>query len=89
LIYTQQGERVTLDMTRDDYDKLMLMLGYATGAANMAGELTLFWSWLRLANELNNGNPNFRPYEIPEEFRRGGDLNPAGLADAATEVADE
>lgn len=56
-------------MTRDDFDNLILMLGYATGAASAQQDQTMFWNWLRFANELNNGNPHFRPYDIPPEFQ--------------------
>jgi hypothetical protein len=79
MTYTQQGERVTLEMTRDDYDRLMIMLGYACGASRARSEISLFWSWLRFTNELNNGNPNFTPYEIPPEF--GGKLEAGDAAE--------
>lgn len=68
MTYTQQGERVTLEMTRDDYDRLTLMLGFAVGAVMRTGDMRMFYTWLRFTNELNNGNPNFTPYKIPPEF---------------------
>ena len=68
MTYTQTGERVTLEMTRDDYAQLTLMLGFAVGAASAQGRKDNFWRWLRFVNELNRTNPNFKPYAIPPEF---------------------
>jgi len=63
---TIQGDRVSLDMTRDQYDSLMTMLGFALGAVMaQMDDRELFYSWLRFHNELNNGRPDFIPYEIP------------------------
>lgn len=67
MTYEQKGDRVTLEMTRNDYVRLMLMLGFACGGAHRQGNMQMFYSWLRFTNELNNGNPNFTPYEIPAE----------------------
>ena len=72
MTYTQEGERVTLEMTRDDFDTLILALGYAAGAAHANPDLTLFWRWIAFANRLNATNPNFTPYEIPPEFAGEG-----------------
>ena len=66
MTYTQEGERVTLEMT------LTLALGYAAGAAHANPDLTLFWRWIAFANRLNATNPNFTPYEIPPEFAGEG-----------------
>jgi hypothetical protein len=64
--YKTDGETVTLTMTRDDYTRLLLHLGFAAGAIERAGGGRLCGS-LALANRLNAGNPNWTPYEIPTE----------------------
>ncbi len=64
--YIENGETVTLEMTRDDYGNLLIALGIATCSAR--DEKTQ-WAWIRFINELNAGNPSFTPYEIPEEFQ--------------------
>lgn len=57
----------TFTLSRDDYDVLLIMLGYATGAASGRADKTLFRNFLRLTNEINKNNPDFRPYELPPE----------------------
>lgn len=69
MTYTQQGDRVTLEMTRDDYERLLIMIGFACGAALRNGDRSQLYRWLEFANDMNAGNPAFLPYEIPEEFR--------------------
>lgn len=68
MTYTRQGDLVTLEMTREDFQRLMLMGGYAAGAAMRANDQMMFWKWMRFANELNAGNPTFIPYTIPPEY---------------------
>lgn len=42
-----------------------MALGYATGVVSMKKEP---YGWLiGLVNRINENNPNFRPYQIPEE----------------------
>jgi hypothetical protein len=68
MTYTQEGDRVTIEMTRDDYDTLLMILGAGLNAIySKEGDKRMYYSWLRFINELNNGNPNFVPYEIPSE----------------------
>jgi hypothetical protein len=68
MTYTERGDRITIEMTAADFDELLLVLGYAAGAASKDGQQAFFWRCLRLANNLNQGNANFMPYQIPEEF---------------------
>jgi hypothetical protein len=56
-------------MSRDDFDRLTLMLGFALGGALRDSDRRQFYAWLAFVNELNATNPDFTPYEIPEEFR--------------------
>lgn len=69
-MYSRVGDEVTLTMTQDDFLSLLLYLGYASGAANKAAEIDLFWRMIGFTNRLNVGNPEFRPYDIPEEYIR-------------------
>jgi hypothetical protein len=67
--YTQNGERVTLDMSQSEFNELVLILGYAAGAANQEGDRRMFYRLIAFANAVNEQNPNWRRYEIPEEMR--------------------
>ena len=63
--YTEKGDRVTLEMTRDDFGRLLQMMGAAVGTASR-NDPDLAAAWLEFVNRLNDGNPNFAPYEIPK-----------------------
>jgi hypothetical protein len=69
-----EPDRITLLMSQADYDQLTLLLGYAAGAASAAGATEMFWKMINFVNALNRTNPNFTPYEIPEEFREKVDV---------------
>lgn len=62
---TRNGDRVLIDISDTDFMTLMLTLGYAAGSA-----LELDRSWMlvivRLLNSINEGNPNYRPYKLPD-----------------------
>ena len=64
--YTENGDTITIQMSRLDYDTLLVMLGMATGVASRDA---LMWRCIDFVNRLNAGNPRFIPYEIPEEFK--------------------
>lgn len=49
------------------YSTLNLALGYATGAAKRDGNDMLADSFTRLTNKLNENNPDFTPYVVPED----------------------
>ena len=57
-------ERVELDLSRDDFELLLQAMGFAAGAAKKAGNRDLFKSMLRLANDVNAGNPRWTPYDV-------------------------
>jgi hypothetical protein len=61
---------VVITMTQGDYDNQLLSLGAGSSALNRTGAVPLRRS-LGLVNRLNAGNPNYRPYAIPAEARRG------------------
>ena len=62
MTYTQHGDEIVLQMTVEDYQRLLLMLGVA--AASAVNSPT-FRVWIEFVNELNRTNPAFTPYEIP------------------------
>ena len=64
--YSEQGDRVTLEMLREEFETLLMIAGTGIGAASK-GNRALFWRWLDFINQLNTGNPHFTPYEIPQE----------------------
>jgi len=66
MTYTRDGDRVTLEMTGEDFDRLIHLFGYAAGAATREEDKTLFYQWIQFANDLNATNPRWTPYEIPE-----------------------
>lgn len=67
MTYSKQDDRITLEMTGDDFDCLLIMLGAAIGSALRAGRKDMAYLWLEFTNKLNNGNSEFTPYEIPTE----------------------
>ena len=54
--YSEENGQVTLTISREDYDCLLMCLGSAA---------------LELVNRLNQGNPNYRPY-LREDFEGWG-----------------
>ena len=93
--YSRDGDRVTLDMSVEDFELLLYLLGVAAGTADrekdtpllrrlvrlpgqqLAGQFAIalgigiegLWRTLDLANRLNDGNPDFTPYKIPDQYR--------------------
>jgi hypothetical protein len=62
-MFTKTSEGVRVDLTRDEFDKLLVALGIATGALSRIGDTI----WLvKLINAVNDGNPDFVPYEVNE-----------------------
>ena len=57
-----------IELTQDEFDMLLLMCGYATGAAMEKGNKRLGYGFLSLANAINRDNPHWTPYEIPKEI---------------------
>jgi hypothetical protein len=71
--YTANGDTVTLEMTQGEYARLLVAIGIATGVTARDGDEKTVWSWVDFANRLNTGNPNFIPYEIPDESKPDAD----------------
>ena len=54
----------TITLTDDEFDQLLIVCGYAAGAAMNNREDRLAYSFIQLANRINEGNPNWTPYEV-------------------------
>lgn len=62
--YSEHDDTVTLEMSRAEHDQLLIMLGMAAGtAANLGHDMGPF---LKFVNDLEEGNPRYTPYKIPE-----------------------
>ena len=66
MTFTKHPYGVTIELTHDDFEQLLLIVGFAAGAAKAQGEDRMFWGWIDFANRINRTNPNFTPYEIPQ-----------------------
>jgi hypothetical protein len=64
---------MTFELNEEEFDMLLILMGYAIGAALEADE-KLGYSFVRLANTVCRDRPNFTPYEIPEA---GAPMTPA------------
>ena len=67
--YSTKADAIILEMSLEDYDLLLVMLGAAAGLAHQRGDEVRFWRWIDFVNRMNAGNPNFTPYDIPDEYR--------------------
>jgi hypothetical protein len=68
MTFTREDDKVTLEMTVDQWENLLLLTGIALGAIQRSGNPKLFYTWLKFINALNRTNPAFTPYEIPPEY---------------------
>jgi hypothetical protein len=60
------SDNVVIELTCDEFDSLLIMMGYAAGAASSC-DSQLLTSFLRLANAVNRNNPRWTPYAMPDE----------------------
>jgi hypothetical protein len=60
--YREENGQVVLTMSREDYERPLISLGYYTGGVlQRGGKIN---DLLALMNRLNEGNPNYTPYEV-------------------------
>jgi hypothetical protein len=60
--YREENGQVVLTMSREDYERPLISLGYYTGGVlQRGGKIN---DLLALMNRLNDGNPNYTPYEV-------------------------
>jgi hypothetical protein len=62
--YREEKGQVILTVSRKDYDNLLFYLGLAT--ASLLARHDELRDMLAFVNRLNDGNPAWTPYEIPE-----------------------
>jgi hypothetical protein len=65
ITYRREGDKVTLEFNRKEYDEMLMMIGYMAGVAWRAGDPEMFREWIKFANRMNRTNPDLKPYEIP------------------------
>lgn len=58
---------MVVDLNEEDFATLLVMLGYATGAARRQGERELSIRFVKLANTINRDNPNWTPYQVSDD----------------------
>jgi hypothetical protein len=56
-----------IDLTDEEFQQLVIMAGYAMGAATKSGEQSLARSFLRVANAMNKNNPRWTRYQVEDE----------------------
>lgn len=56
---------ITITLNADEYATLLIMNGYAAGAAFKENNKKLAYAFLRLANAINKDNPRWTPYDVP------------------------
>jgi hypothetical protein len=62
--YREENGQVVLTMSRPDYEHVLMIFGMATGIALTQETIFGVEAILRLLNTLNEGNPNYTPYEV-------------------------
>jgi hypothetical protein len=63
--YREENGQVILTISRDDYNSILFALGAMAGNATKHGS-DLSWH-LQLMNRINEGNPNYTPYQVEEK----------------------
>ena len=70
--YREENDQVILTMSREDYDKVLMLLGLGTGivrrnSGDSPAASRLLDKCLALMDRLNQGNPNYTPYQLGEK----------------------
>lgn len=60
--YREENGQVVLTISREDYDRVLMRLGAALGSN--FGQLLNYDQELEFLNRLNEGNPNYTPYQV-------------------------
>lgn len=61
----------TVELEENEFEMILLALGYAAGAAMKEKERAMANMFLYAANALNRGNPNWTMYALPEGLTPG------------------
>jgi len=62
--YSEKDGQVTLTMSREDFSNLLMILGIAAGS--LGPESPMLARVFNLVNRLNQGNPNYTPYQVSD-----------------------
>jgi hypothetical protein len=65
--YSEKDGQVVLTLSREDWQSLLITIGYAAGAMNSNGDSRSYRECYELLNRLNQGNPNYTPYQVGEK----------------------
>lgn len=67
MTFERSGDRITLTLTNELWERLLFALALATHAAFESEGRAGLLRMLELANDLNEGNPHFTAYRLPPE----------------------
>ena len=67
--YTAEGDKVTLEMTRKEWENLLFALGVTADVALRHHDAQTYWRWIALVDRMNATNPDWEPHVIPEQYR--------------------
>jgi hypothetical protein len=62
--YREENGQVILTMNPEDYERLLMCLGAATAMSALGRHVLTFNAVLEMMNRLNDGNPNWTPYQV-------------------------
>ena len=65
--YREEDGQVILTMSKHEYSILLMTLGI--GAVALEPEHPMLSRVFNLLNTLNEGNPNYTPYQVEKKFR--------------------
>jgi len=66
MTFERSGESITLTLTNELWERLLFALALATNAAWQSEGRAGLVRMLSLVNVLNEGNPHFTPYVLPD-----------------------
>ena len=69
--YREENEQVILTMSREQYDRLLMVFAMATlKAMHLRNDFPrAVENTMELLNQLNEGNPNYTPYQVSAESK--------------------
>lgn len=64
--YREENGQVVLTISHEDYDALLMRLASAAAYSARCYGTASLGQHLALLNRLNEGNPKYTPYEVPD-----------------------
>jgi hypothetical protein len=65
--YREENGQVVLTMSREDYERLLIIFGMASARVQIRPGLFGLDTILGVMNRLNSGNPNYTPYQVADK----------------------